>query len=126
MSKSSENPYISSIFTLLIMCFSQQNHTLNMDCYGNISLRKKYDSEYLKHLVSYPKGNLSWYSPLLALSLRFLYQKLAHNFTPHKMRNNMAKLKFLIQSAQDTLTMYCFSLSHFSIPPSISYFLRHK
>ena len=30
-SKSSERPYISSIFTLSIMYFSQQNHALNMN-----------------------------------------------------------------------------------------------
>ncbi|HEO8623810.1 TPA: hypothetical protein U1X93_002158 [Streptococcus suis] len=29
-SKSSDKPYISSIFTLSIMYFSQQNHALNM------------------------------------------------------------------------------------------------
>ena len=32
-SKSSEKPYISSIFTLSIMYFSQQNHALNMCCH---------------------------------------------------------------------------------------------
>lgn len=45
-SKSSEKPYISSIFTLSIMYFSQQNHALNM--YG---IRKHVHRLYFLQLI---------------------------------------------------------------------------
>ena len=40
-----------------------------------------------------------------------------YHSSSYKMRNNMAKLKFLILPTQGTLTMYCFLFSHFSISP---------
>ena len=43
MSKSSETPLFQSFFTLLLMCFSQQNHALNMARYVHfdvIALRR--------------------------------------------------------------------------------------
>ena len=46
-SKSSEKPYISSIFTLSIMYFSQQNHALNMH-----RLRKLIHSPHSPDLIS--------------------------------------------------------------------------
>ena len=81
-SKPSENPYISSIFTLLIMYFSQQNHRLHMsrhvhfDVSGSVCSQKQIQPNTSEHIGFFPRSSQPYGPSLIDLKTEGLLHDL--------------------------------------------------